>query len=38
MGDADLRELLDVGAIEETEEQLQCVDRELEGAVDGWGA
>jgi ATP-dependent Lhr-like helicase len=25
MGDADLRELLDVGAIEETEEQLQCV-------------
>ena len=25
MGDADLRELLDVNAIEETEEQLQCV-------------
>ena len=25
MGDADLRELLDLGAIEETEEQLQCV-------------
>ncbi|HXC94697.1 MAG TPA: DEAD/DEAH box helicase [Edaphobacter sp.] len=25
MGDADLRELLDVSAIEETEEQLQCV-------------
>lgn len=25
MGDADLRELLDIGAIEETEEQLQCV-------------
>ena len=25
MGDADLRELLDVAAIEETEEQLQCV-------------
>jgi ATP-dependent Lhr-like helicase len=25
MGDADLRELLDVGAIEEIEEQLQCV-------------
>ena len=25
MGDADLRELLDLGAIEETEEQLQCL-------------
>jgi ATP-dependent Lhr-like helicase len=25
LGDADLRELLDLGAIEETEEQLQCV-------------
>ncbi|HEV2709585.1 MAG TPA: crosslink repair DNA glycosylase YcaQ family protein [Edaphobacter sp.] len=25
MGDADLRELLDAGAIEETEEQLQCI-------------
>jgi ATP-dependent Lhr-like helicase len=25
LGDADLRELLDVGAIEETEEQLQCI-------------
>ncbi len=25
MGDADLRELLDIGAIEETEEQLQCL-------------
>jgi ATP-dependent helicase Lhr and Lhr-like helicase len=25
MGDADLRELLDTGAIEETEEQLQCI-------------
>ena len=25
LGDADLRELLDIGAIEETEEQLQCV-------------
>ena len=25
MGDADLRELLDINAIEETEEQLQCV-------------
>ncbi len=25
MGDADLRELLDLNAIEETEEQLQCV-------------
>ena len=25
MGDADLRELLDMGAIEETEEQLQCL-------------
>jgi ATP-dependent Lhr-like helicase len=24
MGDADLRELLDLNAIEETEEQLQC--------------
>jgi ATP-dependent Lhr-like helicase len=25
LGDADLRELLDIGAIEETEEQLQCI-------------
>jgi ATP-dependent Lhr-like helicase len=31
MGDADLRELLDLGAIEETEEQLQ-------GLADGYGA
>jgi ATP-dependent Lhr-like helicase len=39
MGDADLRELLDIGAIEETEEQLQCVAdgykaRNMDGAHD----
>lgn len=39
LGDADLRELLDVGAIEETEEQLQCIvegykARNLDGVHD----
>jgi ATP-dependent Lhr-like helicase len=39
LGDADLRELLDVGAIEETEEQLQCLAdgykaRNLDGVHD----
>ena len=38
MGDADLRELLDVNAIEETEEQLQCVAETYQGADYGWGA
>ena len=38
MGDADLRELLDINAIEETEEQLQCVVDPYMGADDGWGA
>ena len=38
MGDADLRELLDVNAIEETEEQLQCVGGDLSGAQHGWRA
>ena len=38
MGDADLRELLDVNAIEETEEQLQCVVENYQGAEHGWGA
>ena len=32
MGDADLRELLDVAAIEETEEQLQCLPRRTKSA------
>jgi ATP-dependent Lhr-like helicase len=36
MGDADLRELLDLGAIEETEEQLQClVDTYKARTMDG---
>ena len=36
MGDADLRELLDAGAIEETEEQLQClVDNYKARTMDG---
>ena len=36
LGDADLRELLDVGAIEETEEQLQClVDAYKARSMDG---
>ena len=36
MGDADLRELLDLNAIEETEEQLQCVvDRYKARTMDG---
>jgi ATP-dependent helicase Lhr and Lhr-like helicase len=39
LGDADLRELLDIGAIEETEEQLQCLAegykaRNLDGVQD----
>jgi len=39
LGDADLRELLDVGAIEQTEEQLQCIAegykaRNLDGVHD----
>jgi ATP-dependent Lhr-like helicase len=39
LGDADLRELLDLGAIEETEEQLQCIvepykARNLDGVHD----
>ena len=38
MGDADLRELLDVNAIEETEEQLQCVVENYRARNDGWGA
>ncbi len=38
MGDADLRELLDVNAIEETEEQLQCRGRDVSRAEYGWGA
>ena len=32
MGDADLRELLDLNAIEETEEQLQCLAESYQGA------
>ena len=36
LGDADLRELLDIGAIEETEEQLQClVDNYKARNIDG---
>ena len=35
LGDADLRELLDINAIEETEEQLQCVVDRTRLAVDG---
>ena len=38
LGDADLRELLDADAIEETEEQLQCAGGELQGAQRGWRA
>ena len=38
MGDADLRELLDMHAIEETEEQLQCAGRGIQGAEYGWRA
>jgi ATP-dependent Lhr-like helicase len=38
LGDADLRELLDAAAIEETEEQLQCVVESYKARNDGWGA
>ena len=38
MGDADLRELLDAGAIEETEEQLQCVVEGYKARESGWRA
>ena len=38
MGDADLRELLDINAIEETEEQLQCVVGDVSCSEYGWGA